>query len=107
MNIDSFLLDIGIFPNKAAFKYIKVAMQCDSDSAAMCEVYKYVADSCSTTTNIVYDSIRRAIMFANTCGKLKNINNYFDVEIYSEEKGLTTSEFLSLLKFKFSSTNVA
>ena len=105
MNIDSFLLDIGIFPNKAAFKYIKVAMQCDS--AAMCEVYKYVADSCSTTTNTVYDSICRAIVFANTCGKLKNINNYFDVEIYSEEKGLTTCEFLSLLKFKFSSMNAA
>ncbi len=98
MEIDNLLLNLGILPNKSAFWYIKFALKSDIGLGAMNDIYKSIAENFSTTPDIVYDSIRRAISFADSCGKLKNIDEYFGVKVYDENHPMTNSEFLSLLK---------
>ncbi len=98
MRTDSLLLSLGILPNKAAFGYIKAALKINTECSLMNQVYDSVAKLYSTTSHIVYDAIRRAISFADSCGKLKNIDGYFGVKVYDENHPMTNSEFLSLLK---------
>lgn len=99
-SIDNLLMNIGIYPNKNGYRYIKVYIDLELDSLFM-DVYGIIAKKCNTTAKTVYGSIRRALLSADACGKLKNIDNYFEVPVYDEKHVLTNSEFLSLLKLLF------
>ena len=103
-SIDNLLMNIGIYPNKNGYRYIKTYVDMETDASYM-DLYDMVAKKCNTTSKTVYGSIRRAILSADAVGKLKNIDNYFDASIYDENHVLTNSEFLSLLGLLFSNTD--
>ena len=100
MNIDSVLLNLGFLPNKASFLYIKAFVEFSDDYSFNYAMHK-IADNFNTGFNNVYDSIRRSIILADNCGKLKNIDNYFDIPIYDANYLLSVSKFLSILKLLF------
>ena len=75
-NINSVLLNLGFLPNKAAFIYIKAFIELPEISSFSSALNK-IAEENGSNFHKVYDSIRRAIILAANCGKLKNIDKYF------------------------------
>lgn len=109
MNIENILMDLGIYPNKKAYYYIKSYVETEdklSDGNSK-TAYELIAKKHDTTSKVVYDSIRRAIIFSDSCQKMKNIDNYFEVNIYDEHHLLTNSEFLAILKLLIKNTQSA
>ena len=106
---DAVLMDLGIYPNKNAFQYIKTYIDMQNDlpnrDLPLAAVYEKIAEKYNVTPKIIHDSIKRALKFANVNGKLKNIDNYFGINLYNEKQPLTNSEFLSFMKILFTSNS--
>lgn len=102
MNIETILMNLGIYPNKKAYYFIKSYVEsdgnCMTNGSSMTKSYEAIAKKHGTTPKVVYDSIRRAIVFSDASQKMKNLDNYFMVKIYDEHRLLTNSEFLAILK---------
>ena len=111
MNIETVLMNLGIYPNKKAYYYIKSYVETDKEkysvNSSMNEIYADIAKKHGTTSKVVYDSIRRAIVFSDSCHKMKNLDNYFGAKIYDEHHLLTNSEFLAILKLLINQNNIA
>ncbi len=100
--VKTLLLEIGIPANLKGYAYLSYAIcvlveQNKISGKITKELYPSVAMKFNSTVSRVERGIRHAIDIAWCRGKIKNLNEIFGIQLYSDYEKPTSCEFISLI----------
>ncbi len=100
--ITSILIDLKIYPKMAGFDYMREAVKlCLNEQELLnnitTKLYKKVAEKFSVKPSVIERCIRFAINSAYKNGGLLNINNFYNIIVYTNNFKYSSGELISII----------